>query len=113
MPQRAPTICTILACGALAVANGRCGAHPKLPWSGAGRGSTWAWRKLRAAVLEAADHRCQACDAPATEVDHIVPLAFGGTDDPGNLRALCRRCHNRATARAAAARGRRRRRGEV
>ena len=27
------------------------------------------------------------------EVDHIVPLKKGGTDDPENLRLLCHYCH--------------------
>lgn len=29
----------------------------------------------------------------AWEVDHIVPVAEGGTDEPTNLRLLCRPCH--------------------
>jgi hypothetical protein len=33
------------------------------------------------------------CGAPATEIDHIRPVSIGGTDDPANLRAVCRR-HN-------------------
>lgn len=27
------------------------------------------------------------------EVDHIVPVVDGGTDDPANLRLLCHACH--------------------
>jgi 5-methylcytosine-specific restriction endonuclease McrA len=27
------------------------------------------------------------------EIDHIVPVAENGSDDPSNLRTLCRRCH--------------------
>jgi 5-methylcytosine-specific restriction protein A len=27
------------------------------------------------------------------DVDHIVPVAEGGTDDPANLRLLCMACH--------------------
>lgn len=27
------------------------------------------------------------------EVDHIVPVKDGGTDDPTNLRTLCHDCH--------------------
>jgi 5-methylcytosine-specific restriction endonuclease McrA len=38
---------------------------------------------------------CQECGAPATQVDHVVPVIDGGTDDPANLRALCRE-HNLA-----------------
>ena len=34
---------------------------------------------------------------PATEVDHIVPVAEGGTDDPSNLQAINKVCHKRKT----------------
>jgi 5-methylcytosine-specific restriction endonuclease McrA len=30
---------------------------------------------------------------PATDVDHIISYADGGTDDDHNLRALCQRHH--------------------
>ena len=34
----------------------------------------------------------------ATDVDHIVPLKAGGTNDWENLQALCHECHSRKTA---------------
>jgi 5-methylcytosine-specific restriction enzyme A len=34
----------------------------------------------------------------ANEVDHIVPIARGGTDDMSNLRAINGECHKRITA---------------
>ena len=55
---------------------------------------------------------CQNClrhgrVTPATEVDHIVPVAQGGTDDLTNLEAICTSCHREKTAREAQdARGR-------
>ncbi|MEQ7870735.1 HNH endonuclease signature motif containing protein [Chromohalobacter salexigens] len=36
---------------------------------------------------------------PASEVDHIVGQAFGGTDDDDNLEAICTPCHKAKTAR--------------
>jgi 5-methylcytosine-specific restriction protein A len=54
------------------------------------------WSKLRARVL--AEEPTCACGAPATEVDHIVALAFGGSHDRGNLRGTCTPCHKRKTA---------------
>jgi 5-methylcytosine-specific restriction endonuclease McrA len=30
---------------------------------------------------------------PAEEIDHIQPWADGGSNDPQNLRSLCRPCH--------------------
>ncbi len=57
-------------------------------------------QKVRAQVLERDGYRCQlrfpGCLELATEVDHIVPRAAGGAIfDAANLRAVCRRCHDR------------------
>ncbi|MEG9303316.1 HNH endonuclease signature motif containing protein [Psychrobacter celer] len=35
---------------------------------------------------------------PATDVDHIINKAKGGSDDPSNLQSLCRKCHRSKTA---------------
>lgn len=40
-------------------------------------------------------HAAQGTEAPATEVDHIVPLARGGTHHASNLQSCCRSCHSR------------------
>lgn len=37
------------------------------------------------------------------EVDHIINIAEGGTDDDSNLQALCIPCHKAKTARESAA----------
>jgi len=34
---------------------------------------------------------------PGSQVDHIVPLANGGTNSDSNLQTLCARCHRRKT----------------
>jgi 5-methylcytosine-specific restriction protein A len=57
-------------------------------------------RKLR---LARTDGLCQHCDAKglttlATIVDHIVPLAKGGSDEDINTRNLCDPCHIEVTA---------------
>jgi 5-methylcytosine-specific restriction endonuclease McrA len=44
------------------------------------------------------------CGERATTVDHITPRAEGGTDDPSNLRALCRPHHAKVSGRYAAIR---------
>jgi hypothetical protein len=31
--------------------------------------------------------------ARAVEVHHRLPVALGGGDEPGNLRAVCHACH--------------------
>lgn len=60
------------------------------------RGYGAAWQALRACFL-AAHPRCRACGAPATDVDHVVARAKGGTDEWGNLQPLCGACHRRKT----------------
>ena len=67
--------------------------------SAARRGYDRDWRRLRRMIL-AERPLCVMCLAegrvtPATDVDHIVPLAEGGTNDPANLRPLCRMHHAR------------------
>lgn len=55
---------------------------------------------------------CQPCKhqgriTEATEVDHIVNVAEGGSDDDTNLQAICTECHGlktQAEARRGAAR---------
>jgi 5-methylcytosine-specific restriction protein A len=80
------------------------------------RGYGAAWTKLRARILARDCHLCQTCAAAgrlsaATAVDHIVPKAHGGTDDPSNLAAICAPCHREKTAaEAARAQGRKPRR---
>jgi 5-methylcytosine-specific restriction endonuclease McrA len=50
------------------------------------------WRALRVFVLERDGHRCAVpgCVERASVVDHVKSRRFGGTDDPDNLRSLCR-----------------------
>jgi len=49
---------------------------------------------------------CAACYATGRvtigeELDHIVPLWQGGSNEAGNLQWLCRPCHREKTAREA------------
>lgn len=72
------------------------------------KGSTVArygksWYKLRQRILERDNYLCQSClmqgrYVTATDVDHIVPVAHGGTDDESNLQSLCHECHKVKTA---------------
>lgn len=79
----------------------------------------WSWGALRTYII-GRDRTCRRCgsDHPGWEtthpyeardldgtgkhcrleraawnVDHILPVQDGGTDDPANLRLLCKRCH--------------------
>lgn len=61
------------------------------------------WEKLRAAVFERDGWVCVACGSrDVLEVDHIKPLAAGGTHDIRNLQCLCRPCNRRKSFKVAA-----------
>ena len=40
-----------------------------------------------------AEPKCVYCGAPAAHMDHLVPKAQGGTDDPANLVPACAKCN--------------------
>lgn len=77
-----------------------------MPWptsSRHSRGYGAAWDKLRLRILARDLHLCQPCKrkgraTPATQVDHIVPKAKGGTDDEANCQSICADCHMVKTA---------------
>ena len=53
---------------------------------------------LRHAVFKRDGYRCQECfkgkeDGVKLEIDHVVPVAKGGTNDIGNLQTLCKECN--------------------
>lgn len=54
-------------------------------------------RRLRFEVLRRDQHTCRYCGGQAPDVqltvDHVVPVALGGADDPSNLVAACRDCN--------------------
>ena len=61
-------------------------------------GYGYEWRKIRARVLAERPMCATHCGRAATEVDHVIPLKRGGTNDRSNLVPLCKRCHSRKTA---------------
>jgi 5-methylcytosine-specific restriction protein A len=74
---------------------------PEKTW-GSDRGGR-PWRRKRDAIMKRDNYLCQSClrvnrVTEAKEVDHISNLAQGGTDDPGNLEAICVPCHKVKTA---------------
>lgn len=62
-----------------------------------------SWR-VRGKVMALAWHRpwngflCHWCMSPLSEsevvIDHLMPLALGGTDDVDNLVVACQRCNS-------------------
>lgn len=82
-----------------------------MTWTGsrADRG-TWpppGWAATRRRVLRTHNGICHVCGRPGSDqVDHVQPLAEGGSHDDANLRPIhSRPCHLRKTA-AESARGR-------
>lgn len=74
---------------------------PKPDAFGQGRGGR-PWRRLREQILQRDGYCCQTCSREgrvqvAHEVDHVVNIAAGGTDDPSNLEAICTDCHRKKT----------------
>lgn len=55
------------------------------------------WMALKEYVLRE-QPVCAVCKCrPATEVDHILPISKGGTDERDNLQGLCYGCHDEKT----------------
>lgn len=77
---------------------GEANGTPADTW-GSGRGGR-PWRRIRDAILLRDKYTCQSCGHIGTdlEVDHIVNVAQGGSDDECNLQALCIPCHKAKTA---------------
>ena len=53
-------------------------------------------KEVRQHVVNKQENACGMCKlvlTPYFEIDHIIGLQFGGTDDEANLMALCRDCH--------------------
>lgn len=84
---------------------------PNTSWSGERRGFPAA---VRRAVLKRDRGICRIggpyCQVAGNEVDHIIPVAEGGTDTEANGQAACRPCH-RAKTELERARGRLRAKG--
>jgi hypothetical protein len=60
--------------------------------------------RVRMSVLIRDKFTCQLCGAQGgpghsvqLEIDHIIPVAKGGTNDPENLQVLCRPCNQGKT----------------
>ena len=94
--------------------SGRCARHPREAWIKTTPVKRITGRRVQAmrASLFARNPLCVAClvqdrATPATQRDHIIPLAEGGVDDESNEQGLCDACHESKSL-AEAQRGRRR-----
>ncbi|WP_157253140.1 HNH endonuclease [Nonomuraea typhae] len=59
-------------------------------------------KRLRAEILRRDNSTCQKCGAKAPKVplviDHVTPVALGGSDEPTNLQTLCEPCNSGKSA---------------
>lgn len=55
-------------------------------------------KRLRYEILRRDQHTCRYCGASAPDaplrVDHVTPVALGGTDEPSNLATSCEPCNS-------------------
>lgn len=71
--------------------------QPKSKW-GHGRGGR-PWRRKRDEIFKRDKYTCQVCGRVGgeLELDHILNVARGGTDDASNLQTICTACHKPKT----------------
>lgn len=118
MVKRVCLPCRHLGCARLVRSPGYCDIHAgeSIGWTRnrhrgnrheRGYGSDWV--RLRVLILRRDNYLCQCSECqrtgrvlPATEVDHRIPKAEGGTDEPHNLCAINVECHKRKTAKESA-----------
>lgn len=59
-------------------------------------------KRLRYEILRRDNHTCRYCGASAPDVplrvDHVTPVALGGTDEPSNLVTSCEPCNSGKTS---------------
>jgi 5-methylcytosine-specific restriction protein A len=96
---RAHRICNTDGCLKAAVKDGYCDTHKRKPWAGSIRNLQRPsnWRQLRSDALKRDRFSCVICFSPATDVDHIRPVALGGSWSLENLQSLCTFHHDEKT----------------
>ena len=56
--------------------------------------------KIRKTIIKRDGKKCKICGSRRQlEIDHINPIAMGGTNDLNNLQVLCRHCNRSKGAR--------------
>lgn len=58
----------------------------------------WEWSKIKGVAFQVHGRDCLQCGDVATEIDHIIELDQGGSNDLDNLQPLCKACHTKKTS---------------
>lgn len=98
--QRAALLDALVATGAL-LAHDEGWAFPEHVWRAIAPGRRefnrrrWHVYCRRSEIFDRDGHACVYCGATdRLEVDHIIPMAKGGTDESHNLQTLCKPCNS-------------------
>ena len=76
------------------MAHGLCEQHqPSHGWGTSTRTKPPGWEKIRKRVLRRDRFRCVICGQRGNIVDHLLPMAWGGSESMDNLRTMCPRDH--------------------
>lgn len=98
MPFAPPRLCK---CGAVVPHGHKCPRCSKVTEkarpNASARGYGTDWRKLRDTMPKTPCALCGGPWEPGMHLDHRVPRAAGGTDDPANLQWVHPRCHSTKT----------------
>lgn len=110
--MRAPKHCGIKGCTVVVPNGTRCPDH-RSGWqtsprtASSARTNTTVWKHNRVLALQRDNYQCQIrgprCTVNAVQVDHVISVEHGGSDDLTNLQSTCKPCHDQKTAREAAA----------
>jgi 5-methylcytosine-specific restriction protein A len=104
---RARSICLEKGCVRVTVRAGRCQEHAPVQPSGWARTSArnrardkgWE-RYVRPKVLARDGFACVFCGSrQGLELDHVIPVAKGGTWTEDNAQTLCQKCHRAKSVR--------------
>jgi 5-methylcytosine-specific restriction endonuclease McrA len=58
-------------------------------------------KTVRQEIINSQNNKCNECHnelSPYYQIDHVIALQFGGTDERNNLVALCCECHAKKSA---------------
>lgn len=98
---RAPKKCANADCEERVQGRTYCKTHTPMNWEAKPRYATAEHRAWRKQVLARAKGQCelryQGCTHRATEADHTIPTAEGGTTTLDNGKAACAPCHQKKT----------------